>query len=104
MKKNLDRSTVDSFGDEWGRFDQSELPLAEAQRIFDQYFKIFPFELLPDNSSGFDLGCGSGRWAKLICDRVGHLHCIDPSEAIEIAKLSLSDKANITFRCSKSPF
>lgn len=97
MKKNLDRSTVDSFGDEWGRFDQSELPLAEAQRIFDQYFKIFPFELLPDNSSGFDLGCGSGRWAKLICDRVGHLHCIDPSEAIEIAKLSLSDKANITF-------
>jgi len=97
MKKNLDRSTVDSFGDEWGRFDQSELPLAEAQRIFDQYFKIFPFESLPDNSSGFDLGCGSGRWAKLICDRVGHLHCIDPSEAIEIAKLSLSDKANITF-------
>ncbi len=97
MKKNLDRSTVDSFGDEWGRFNQSELPLAEAQRIFDQYFKIFPFELLTDNSSGFDLGCGSGRWAKLLCDRVGHLHCIDPSEAIEIAKLSLSDKANITF-------
>ena len=96
-KKNLDRSTVDSFGDEWSKFDQSDLPKLEAQRLFDQYFKIFPFESLPENSSGFDLGCGSGRWARLICDRVGHLHCIDPSEAIEVAKQSLSDKSNITF-------
>jgi len=97
MKKNLDKATVESFGDEWGRFDQSHLPFDEAQRIFNQYFKIFPFESLPENASGFDLGCGSGRWAKFICDKVGHLHCIDPSNAIEIAKVSLSDKRNITF-------
>lgn len=97
MKKNLDRSTVDSFGDEWGRFDQSDLPEDEAQKIFDQYFQIFPFKSLPDDAVGFDLGCGSGRWAKIISSRVGHLHCIDPSDALEVAKESLAGIKNITF-------
>ena len=31
MKKNLDKATVESFGDEWGRFNQSDLPAEEAQ-------------------------------------------------------------------------
>ena len=65
MKKNLDKSTVDSFGDEWGRFNQMNLPDEEAEAIFNQYFSIFPWDSLPENPEGFDLGCGSGRWAKL---------------------------------------
>ena len=97
MKKNLDSDTVKSFGDEWSRFDQSELPVAEAQRIFDEYFAIFPWDKLPKNASGFDMGCGSGRWAKLMAPRVGHLHCIDPSSALEVAKSALSSHTNVTF-------
>jgi ubiquinone/menaquinone biosynthesis C-methylase UbiE len=97
MKKNIDKSTVDSFGDEWGRFNQSNLPVAEAQKIFNQYFEIFPWDSLPDNAEGFDLGCGSGRWAKIMIKRVGHLHCIDPSDAIEIARKSLSEFPNVSF-------
>lgn len=95
--KNLDASTVRSFGDEWSRFDQSELPTAEAQRIFDEYFTIFPWDKLPKDSTGFDMGCGSGRWAKLMAPRVGQLHCIDPSSALEVAKLTLSSAANVSF-------
>ena len=34
---------------------------------------------------GFDMDCGSGRWAKLMAPRVGHLDCIDPSTALEVA-------------------
>lgn len=97
MKKNLDVETVNSFGDEWSRFDQSRLPAAEAQRIFDEYFTVFPWDKLPKNASGFDMGCGSGRWAKLMAPRVGHLHCIDPSAALEVAKSALSSEANVTF-------
>jgi ubiquinone/menaquinone biosynthesis C-methylase UbiE len=97
MKKNLDAETVKSFGDEWSRFDQSELPIAEAQRIFDEYFAVFPWEKLPKNASGYDMGCGSGRWAKLMAPRVGHLHCIDPSSALEVAKSTLSSHSNVTF-------
>jgi ubiquinone/menaquinone biosynthesis C-methylase UbiE len=95
--KNLDQTTVSSFGDEWSRFDQSELSPAEAQRIFDEYFAVFPWDKLSKDSTGFDMGCGSGRWAKLMAPRVGHLHCIDPSSALEVAKLALSSADNVSF-------
>ena len=94
---NLDASTVKSFGDEWSRFDQSKLPDAEAQRIFDDYFAVFPWDKLTNVSTGFDMGCGSGRWAKLMAPRVGHLHCIDPSSALQVAKLALTSFANVSF-------
>ncbi len=95
--RNSDATTVKSFGDEWSRFDQSKLPTAEAQRIFDEYFSVFPWNKLSKESVGFDMGCGSGRWAKLMAPRVGHLHCIDPSSAIDVAKLALSSAANVSF-------
>lgn len=97
MKKNLDPATVQSFGDEWSRFDQSVIEGAEAEAIFDEYFAVFPWAALPKDASGFDMGCGSGRWARLMAPRVGHLHCIDPSSALEIAKGNLADHDNVSF-------
>ena len=97
QKKNLDVDTVNSFGDEWSRFDQSALSENEANKIFDEYFAVFPWGKLPENATGFDMGCGSGRWAKLMAPRVGHLHCIDPSSALEVAKSALSSSANVSF-------
>jgi len=43
------------------------------------------------------MGCGSGRWARLVSPKVGHLNCIDPSEAIYVAKRNLSNFDNISF-------
>jgi len=97
MEKNIDKDTVLSFGDEWSRFDQSKLATEEAEKIFDEYFSVFPWQKLPECATGFDMGCGSGRWAKLMAPRVGHLHCIDPSSALEIAKSALSLENNVTF-------
>jgi ubiquinone/menaquinone biosynthesis C-methylase UbiE len=94
---NADSKVVAGFGDEWSRFDQSELTAAELAIMFDNYFNIFPWEKLPANAVGFDLGCGSGRWAKLVAPRVGTLHCIDPSEALDVAKRNLKDAANCEF-------
>ena len=56
------------------------------QRIFDSYFQVFPWDSLEPDAVGFDLGCGTGRWAKLVAPRVGTLHCIDPSSAIDVAR------------------
>jgi SAM-dependent methyltransferase len=95
--RNIDLNTIRSFGDEWGRFDQLELPEGEARTIFDTYFEIFRWEDLPQDASGFDMGCGSGRWAKLVAPRVGHLHCIDPSSAIHVARSSLAGMRNVSF-------
>ncbi len=96
-KQNLDRATVQSFGDEWSRFDQTAMAEAEAATIFDDYFAVFPWSALPTNASGFDMGCGSGRWARIVAPRVGHLHCIDPSSALDVARRALSGLANVSF-------
>lgn len=100
MKQNLDPDTVKSFGDEWSRFDQTVIEGAEAEAIFDEYFAVFPWATLPKDASGFDMGCGSGRWARLMAPKVGHLHCIDPSSALEVAKRSLADRSNVSFHCA----
>jgi ubiquinone/menaquinone biosynthesis C-methylase UbiE len=95
---NVDHRTVDGFGEEWAAFTQEELSPAEHQRLFDQYFSVFPFDRLPDDAEGFDLGCGTGRWAALAALRVGRLHCIDPaSKALAVAKRRLGSATNVTF-------
>ena len=95
--KNIDKHTVEGFGDEWERFDQQSLSKKEHQEIFESYFSIFPWHDLPSLPVGFDLGCGSGRWAKLVAPRVKKLHCIDPSSAIDIAKRNLANYYNCEF-------
>nr|WP_283937768.1 class I SAM-dependent methyltransferase [Sphingomonas hankyongi] len=51
---------------------------------------------MPAEAEGFDLGCGSGRWASQVAPRVGLLHCIDPAEealAVAQRQLALFDNA-----------
>ena len=98
MKENIDNKVVEGFGDEWSRFDQSVLDEAELHKMFDNYFNIFPWNLLPPSSIGFDLGCGSGRWAKQVAPRVGDLHAIDPSkDALAVARRNLGAADNCHF-------
>ena len=88
---------IKSFGEEWKRFDQSKLDKLELKKIFKDYFKIFPWKLITKKSIGFDMGCGSGRWAKVVAPRVGILNCIEPSSAINVARKNLRLNQNINF-------
>lgn len=97
MESNSDDNTVAGFGDEWERYDQSSLTGTEHIALFERYFSIFPWSSLPPKPVGFDLGCGSGRWAKLVAPKVNKLHCIDPSVALEVARNNLKDCGNCTF-------
>lgn len=95
MNNNTDTKVVAAFGDEWQRFDQSCLSEQEQLEMFEEHFCIFPWHKISTNSIGFDLGCGSGRWAKLVAPRVGKLYCIDPSiGALEVAKKNLRGVKN----------
>lgn len=96
MERNIDKQTVQGFGDEWTRFDQSSLDDKERQDLFDRYFGLFPWDALPRDAIGFDMGCGSGRWAKLVAPRVGQLYCIDPSNAVHVARENLKIYPNCT--------
>lgn len=96
--RNLDEATVTGFGQEWSEYDQVALGTQDLQSIFDSYFAIFPFEDLPADAEGFDLGCGSGRWADLALAKVGRLHCIDPSElALNVARRRLVGRQGAVF-------
>jgi len=97
LKENIDHKVVEEFGNEWSEFDQSELSEDELILIFNDYFRVFPWENVSKSSVGFDLGCGSGRWAKFVSPKVGKLFCIDPSNAIEIAKKNLKKFKNCSF-------
>lgn len=95
---NINLKVVEGFGDEWSRFDYSSLSDTELLEMFNSYFCIFPWEKLPDDAVGFDLGCGSGRWARFVAPKVGKLHLIDPSiEALNVARKNLSELKNCEF-------
>jgi SAM-dependent methyltransferase len=100
---NIDPATVAGFGREWAAFDQHDLPADEQRRVFEDYFSEFPWTELPPNSEGFDLGCGSGRWAALVAPCVGRLHCIDPAaEALDVCRRRLSSMRNVDFHLAPS--
>ena len=96
--KNIDKKTVEDFGEEWNKYNQSSIPDEELKKSWNHYFDMFSFEELSNDSEGFDMGCGSGRWAKFVANKVHLLNCIDPSEkALNVAKRNLSNFSNIRY-------
>lgn len=107
MLKNVDTETVEGFGDEWSAFDHST-SREDLKISFDAYFSEFPWASLPPGARGFDAGCGSGRWARMVAHRVGELHCVDASDkALEVAKKNLASLSQCRFHLasvSEMPF
>jgi len=96
--KNIDSRTVYGFGREWSSFDQGEMSKHEREKIFEDYFRLFPWNLLGSEPTGADIGCGSGRWAALVAPRVGRLHLVDASsEALAVAREKLAGLENCSF-------
>jgi len=97
-RKNIDEATVAGFGDEWSRFNQKGLDNGTREQIFCDYFSEFPWQLLPANALGADIGCGSGRWATVVAPKVGELLLIDASrDALEVAHHNLAETGNVRF-------
>ena len=105
---NVDAAVVAGFGDEWTRMPQNSLSAGERNSIFDEYFDVFPWQSLPPGSTGADIGCGSGRWARLASEKCGALHVVDASvDALAVARANLSTQTNVTFHhasVGKLPF
>lgn len=94
---NQNDKVISEFGEEWKKFNYSEIDKEKLKENFEQYFSIFPWSFLSEDAVGFDMGCGSGRWAQFVAPKVKILNCVEPSEAIEVAKDNLISNRNINF-------
>lgn len=94
---NKDEKVIEDFGEEWTKYDYTNLDKENLFENFQQYFNIFPWDQISLESQGFDMGCGSGRWAQFVAPRVKTLSCIEPSKAIEVAKYNLKEFPNVKF-------
>ncbi len=102
--RNVDANVARGFGREWSTFRQGEENLSREQRetIFVDYFRIFPWDLLPPGGGvGIDVGCGTGRWSMMVAPRVAHLHLLDVSpEALAVARENLKRAQNVSFHAN----
>lgn len=101
MTKNAEKNVLKSFTEEWTYFDQTGFRDEEFEKTFESYFGIFPWSSLPESAEGFDLGCGSGRWARGVAPRVERIHCIDTNERVlDVARMNLAGFSNAEFHCA----
>lgn len=91
--KNLDETVVNSFGEEWEKFN--EFKDDEISKIGNVYFDIVDDKILNKDAYGIDIGCGTGRWTKFLSDKIGFMEAIDPSKAIFAADMLIGKKSNI---------
>jgi SAM-dependent methyltransferase len=82
-ENNLDKTTVDSFGEEWKSFHG--FSHKDLQWLGDKYFDVVTSAMLNNTMKVIDIGCGSGRIIKYLKGRYGHITGIDPSKAIFVA-------------------
>lgn len=94
---NKNKKVIQEFGEEWSKYDFTNFAKDDLFESFQQYFDIFPWELISKKSEGFDMGCGSGRWAQFVAPNVKKLFCIEPSKAIDVAKLNLNEFSNVQY-------
>lgn len=80
---NLDQVTVDSFGEEWSKFNYFDE--SEIKNIGNEYFDIVDFSKFDGHSSALDVGCGSGRWSIYLSSKFTNVYAMDPSKAIYAA-------------------
>lgn len=77
----------------------------ELAKHRDKYEKdlIVPLLKLSPNLSVLDIGCGVGRWADTLIDKIKHYHGIDLIEnLIKIAQQRHVDNPNISFQVLKA--
>ncbi len=91
----LKKTIVESFGREWQEFPEIK---SEHRNEFDLYFDVVDVQAL-EGKAVADLGCGMGRWSRLLLEKVRPrlLVLYDYSDAIFVAHRLIGDRDNVLF-------
>ena len=93
------KKIISDFGDEWEKFDQFEIDKNELSKIYNDYFFVNPWGKKGSSFEGIDLGCGTGRWARFVAEKVKKLTVVDASEkSLLAAKKNLQFYKNVTLK------
>ncbi|HUS03636.1 MAG TPA: class I SAM-dependent methyltransferase [Chitinophagaceae bacterium] len=90
---NIDEKVVEEFGEEWLKFHEFSDQM--ISKSVGEYFDIINESIINKNSYVIDIGCGSGRWTKVMAPRAGFIEAVDPSNAIFAADRLLKNIDNI---------
>jgi SAM-dependent methyltransferase len=90
---NIDKTTVESFGDEWQAFHGFEAE--EMMRLGDEYFDIITPGMLNEQTKVLEVGCGSGRFLKYVSGKSNFVVGVDPSDAIFAADNLLRENKDV---------
>ena len=77
---NIDEKVVEEFGEEWLKFHEFSDEM--INKSVGEYFDIINDRIINKNTYAIDIGCGSGRWTKVMAARAGFIEAVDPSNAI----------------------
>ena len=91
--KNIDLKVVQSFGEEWLKFNDFSDDIIEGSA--NEYFDILNDTIINKNTYAIDVGSGTGRWTKFLTNKVGLIEAIDPSNAIFAADNLLGKIENV---------
>ncbi|MDQ6755764.1 MAG: class I SAM-dependent methyltransferase [Bacteroidota bacterium] len=90
---NIDEKVVEEFGEEWLKFHEFSDEMIE--KSVGEYFDILNDRIINKNTYAIDIGCGSGRWTKVMALRAGFIEAVDPSNAIFAADKLLKNIDNV---------
>ena len=90
---NIDEKVVEEFGEEWLKFHEFSDEM--ISKSVGEYFDIINDTIINKNTYALDIGCGSGRWTKVMAPRAGFIEAVDPSNAIIAADRLLRDIDNV---------
>ena len=90
---NIDVKVVEEFGEEWLKFHDFSDEM--INKSVGEYFDIINDTVINKNTYAIDIGCGSGRWTKVMAARAGFIEAVDPSNAIFAADRLLKNIDNV---------
>lgn len=90
---NIDEKVVEEFGEEWLKFHEFSDEM--ISKSVGEYFDIITDKIINKNTYAIDIGCGSGRWTKVMAARAGFIEAVDPSNAIFAADKLLKNIDNV---------